>query len=74
MNADRRRGAGRDADTRSPPRSGAGRRKPFLLRVSPELLEELRSWASSELRSLNGQIEYLLQEAVRRRKRGDRQA
>ena len=45
-------------------------RKAFLLRVSPELHAELRSWAAAELRSLNAHIEYLLREAVRRRKGG----
>lgn len=38
-------------------------RKPFLLRVEPELLEALQRWASDELRSLNGQIEFLLRRA-----------
>lgn len=42
-------------------------RKSFLLRMSPELYEALESWARQELRSVNGQIEYLLKEAVRRR-------
>ena len=44
-------------------------RKPFLLRVPPELLEELRRWAEDEMRSLNGQIEYLLRQALRKRRR-----
>jgi hypothetical protein len=48
---------------------GRRSRKPFLLRIPPELMDELRGWASSELRSLNGHIEYLLREAVKRRKR-----
>ena len=43
-------------------------RKPFLLRLPPELHDELRAWADQELRSLNGQIEYLLREAVKRRR------
>ena len=43
-------------------------RKPFLLRLPPELMEELRSWSSTELRSLNGHIEWLLREAVKQRK------
>jgi len=43
-------------------------RKTFLLRVDPKLWAELEAWAQSELRSVNGQIEYLLREAVRRRK------
>jgi len=41
-------------------------RKSFLLRISPELYEALEAWAQQELRSVNGQIEYLLKEAVRR--------
>lgn len=43
-------------------------RRPFLLRLSPDLLAELRAWASQDLRSLNAHIEFLLREAVRRRK------
>ena len=42
-------------------------RKPFLLRISPALYEALETWAQQELRSVNGQIEYLLKEAVRKR-------
>ena len=44
-------------------------RKPFLLRVPPELLAELRRWAEDDMRSLNGQIEFLLKQALRKRKR-----
>jgi hypothetical protein len=40
-------------------------RKAFLLRVDPTLFEALQAWANDELRSLNGQIEYLLREALR---------
>jgi hypothetical protein len=39
-------------------------RKRFLLRISPELYTALEKWAADELRSVNAQIEYLLQEAV----------
>jgi hypothetical protein len=39
-------------------------RKPFLLRVDPQVLEALQSWAADELRSLNGQIEFLLRRAL----------
>jgi hypothetical protein len=46
-------------------------RKAFLLRLSPELFEELRAWAAQDLRSLNGHVEFLLREAIRRRKEGD---
>lgn len=41
-------------------------RKPFLLRTDPALLEALQRWADEELRSLNGQIEYLLRQALQR--------
>ena len=40
-------------------------RKAFLLRISPELWESLEQWAADELRSVNGQIEFLLAHAVR---------
>jgi len=43
--------------------------KKFLLRINPELWEELNRWADDELRSVNGQIEYLLRQAVEKRKR-----
>ncbi len=43
-------------------------RKPFLLRIDPALWIELESWAQDELRSVNGQIEYLLRQAVLKRK------
>jgi hypothetical protein len=39
-------------------------RKPFLLRIDPELYDALARWADDELRSLNGQIEFLLRQAV----------
>lgn len=48
-------------------RSGKAARKGFLLRLPPELYEELRTWASSDLRSINAQIEFILREALRRR-------
>lgn len=44
-------------------------RKPFLLRIEPDLYQELEAWAQQELRSVNGQIEYLLRQAVRTRKK-----
>jgi hypothetical protein len=43
-------------------------RKPFLIRLPPELLEELKAWAEQELRSLNAQIEFVLRQAVDRRR------
>jgi hypothetical protein len=47
-------------------------RKPFLLRIDPQLWAELESWAKDELRSVNGQIEYVLRQAVAKR-RGKRE-
>ena len=49
--------------------SGAAR-KQFLLRIDPRLWDDLEAWAADELRSVNGQIEYLLREAVKKRKGG----
>jgi hypothetical protein len=43
-------------------------RKSFLLRVDPAIWAELEAWAQDELRSVNGQVEYLLRQAVARRK------
>jgi hypothetical protein len=39
-------------------------RKPFLLRIDREVLEALQRWASDDLRSLNGQIEFVLRRAL----------
>ncbi len=44
-------------------------RKPFLLRVDRDLLDAVQRLADDELRSLNGQIEFLLREAIRQRGR-----
>jgi len=41
-------------------------RKPFLLRVDPALLEALQKWAADDLRSVNGQIEFLMRRALQR--------
>jgi hypothetical protein len=43
-------------------------RKAFLLRLPPELWREIEAWAADELRSVNGQIEFVLRAAVRRRR------
>ena len=43
-------------------------KKQVPLRLSPSLYAELMRWAEEDFRSLNGQIEYLLTEAVRKRK------
>jgi len=47
----------------------ADERKAFLLRVDPALWRELERWAADELRSVNGQVEFILREAVRRGRR-----
>ena len=43
-------------------------RKSFLLRMDPALWNDLETWAQDDLRSVNGQIEFLLRQAVLRRK------
>ena len=43
-------------------------KKTFLLRIPPGLWADLEKWAADELRSVNGQIEYLLRQAVARRR------
>jgi hypothetical protein len=45
-------------------------RKPFLLRVDRDLLDEIQRWADDDLRSLNGQIEFLLRRVVQESGRG----
>jgi hypothetical protein len=44
-------------------------RKPFLLRVDREVLEAVQRWADDDLRSLNGQIEFLLRRALKEARR-----
>lgn len=48
-------------------------KKQILLRISPSLWKELASWAEDDFRSINGQIEYLLTECVRKRKKGKKE-
>lgn len=53
------------------------KRRSFLLRVDPAVLDGVQRWANDELRSLNGQIEFLLRNALRdagRATRGDADA
>ncbi len=49
-------------------------KKQIPLRVSASLYRELAQWAEDDFRSLNGQIEYLLTECVRHRKKKDKRA
>lgn len=48
------------------------KRKSFLLRLDPKLWDEVEAWANQELRSVNGQIEFILREAVRKRTRKEK--
>lgn len=41
-------------------------KKPFVLRIAPEKLKALEKWAADEFRSTNGQIEYILDQALRK--------
>lgn len=41
-------------------------RKPFLLRIDPQVLEALQKWAADDLRSVNAQIEFVLRDALAR--------
>ena len=47
-----------------------GAKKQVLLRLSPGLWDDIAAWAEDDFRSINGQIEFILSDAVRRRKRG----
>jgi hypothetical protein len=49
-----------------------GEKKRFLLRISPELWDELNRWAAQDFRSVNAQIEYVLRRAVDEQRRGKR--
>ena len=45
-------------------------KKQIVLRLSPSLWEEIARWADEDFRSINGQIEFLLTECVRKKKKG----
>jgi hypothetical protein len=46
-------------------------RKPFLLRIDRDVLEAVQRWADDDLRSLNGQIEFILRRALKEAGRED---
>ena len=48
---------------------GEKEKKQLLLRLSASLWEDIAAWAEDDFRSINGQIEYLLSEAVKKRKK-----
>jgi hypothetical protein len=50
-----------------------GKRKSYLLRINEDLWNELSEWASQEFRSVNGQIELILQRSVDERKKRRRE-
>ena len=47
----------------------APERKSFLLRVPPDVWDDIEKWAAAELRSVNGQIEYILRQAIAKRRK-----
>ncbi|SEJ56664.1 hypothetical protein SAMN04487995_5339 [Dyadobacter koreensis] len=44
-------------------------KKAFVLRINPDMLKELEAWAQQDFRSLNGQIEFLLSESLKKQRR-----
>jgi hypothetical protein len=50
------------------PRRSEEARKSLLLRIDADLWKEIEKWAADELRSVNGQIEYLLRQAIQKRR------
>jgi hypothetical protein len=42
------------------------KKKPFALRLDPDLLEAVEKWAEDEFRSTNGQLEWIIREALRK--------
>ena len=47
-------------------------KKTILLRLDQKMWDEINQWADAEFRSINGQIEYLLQEAIYKRKKSSK--
>jgi hypothetical protein len=45
------------------------KKKAFVLRVDPETLEAIEKWASDEFRSTNGQLEWIITEALKKSRR-----
>ena len=50
------------------------KKKPFVLRVDPETLAAVEKWASDEFRSTNGQLEWIIHEALRKAGRKPKRA
>lgn len=51
------------------PTNMASEKKAFVLRIQAETLKELERWAQEEFRSVNGQIEFLLNDALRKHRK-----
>ncbi|MGO3181714.1 MAG: Arc family DNA-binding protein [Aequorivita sp.] len=49
------------------------KKKAFALRVNEDMLKAIEKWASDEFRSTNGQIEYLLMQALKKNNRSSKQ-
>jgi hypothetical protein len=47
-------------------------KKTFLLRIDPAMWNELEAWAADEFRSVNGQIEYIINQAIKQRRGGSK--
>ena len=45
------------------------KKKPFVLRLNPETLEKVEKWAADEFRSVNGQLEWIIDRALKESKR-----
>lgn len=61
--------AGKEPRPEAEGAAGEEERKPFVLRLPASLMADLKAWAAQDLRSLNGHLEFLLREAVRKRKK-----
>ena len=46
--------------------------KSFVLRIDSEMMEAIEKWAADEFRSVNGQIQYILDQALRKSGRKDK--
>ena len=53
--------------------SPSPKRKSFLLRINEEVLKEVREWSTQDMRSLNAHIEFLLKEALKKRKGAEKE-
>lgn len=47
-------------------------KKPFVLRISPEMMKNLEKWAVDDFRSINGQIEWILSDAIKKHKKSSK--